>query len=117
MENVIPENLEEAVEVLEGFLANDLIKIKGVPESQFVVSTHHGLGRFIRNNWDLWSDKESKLVKWFKERNIVHPDDISGIIFTSLYRRVNGLPINIQDQIDHYLEFWKKQGYADGIPQ
>ena len=117
MENVIPENLEEAVEVLEGFLVNDLAKIKGVPESQFVVSTHHGLGRFIRNNWDLWSDKESKLVQWFKERNIVHPDDISGIIFTSLYRKVNGLPINIQDQIDHYLEFWKMQGYADGIPQ
>jgi hypothetical protein len=54
---------------------------------------HHGYGTFIRNTLGLWHDGPA--VAWFNKQGIFHADDISGIIFTSLHRRENGVDINL----------------------
>jgi len=46
----------------------------------------------------LWT--KSDLRKFFEEKGIFHPDDMSGIILTSYHRRLNGKHIALSDQIN-----------------
>lgn len=80
----------------------------GMSEDSFLGSTHFGLGRWIRNNWGLWKG-DSKLCEWFKRQGIHHPDDMSGIILASYYRHKNDIPIKLEEQIQHYKDYWKNQ--------
>ena len=36
-----------------------------------------------------------------------HPDDMSGLILTSLWRRLHGQPLRREEQVKHYQEFWR----------
>ena len=47
-----------------------------------------GLGMWIRNNWGLRSG--SRLQKYFRDRKIVHPDNMSGIILDYYHDWLNG---------------------------
>jgi len=67
---------------------------------------HHGYGTFIRNTFKLWTDGPA--VSWFNNHGIYHADDMSGIIFTSLYRRENGIDIDLEGQIKRYRDFWEE---------
>ena len=59
-------------------------------EKDFVASCHSSAGMFIRNQWQLWWNKEAeikqwnkkqpKLNAWFETIGISHADDISSII-------------------------------------
>lgn len=100
--NKIPKDLETALVILERLLEpNDLHKIKEHFDSG---TYHHNLGRSIRNNWKLWSD--SALSSWFKGVGIHHPDDMSAIIIDSLHKKLNDQPINLDEQIKIYQEYW-----------
>jgi hypothetical protein len=55
------------------------------------------MGLTIRNCWGLWG--HSRLAKYFNELGIDHPDDMSGIILTSLWRELNHLPMDLAGQI------------------
>jgi hypothetical protein len=57
-------------------------------------------------NWHLW-DGENEIYDFFKNKEIYHPDDISSIILTSFHRKLNGLEINLQSQINTYKQFHK----------
>jgi hypothetical protein len=74
---------------------------------------HHTTGMFIRNKWGLWKGKNS-LVKFFNVRGIYHPNDMSSIILVSFHRLLNNQNINLQEQIDVYINFWKNKGFKDG---
>lgn len=67
---------------------------------------HHGYGTFIRNTLKLWTDGPA--VSWFNKQGIYHADDMSGIIFTSLHRRENGIDIDLEGQIKRYRDFWEE---------
>ena len=43
---------------------------------------------WIRNNWGLWGG--SRLLKYFKERGITHPDSMSAIILACYYHWLKG---------------------------
>ena len=60
----------------------------------------------MRNNWALW--KGSELSRWFNEKGIHHPDDMSGIIFDSFWRHLNNQPLKLEEQIKYYQDYWKK---------
>jgi hypothetical protein len=62
------------------------------------------MGRFLRNEWGLWSGSE--IQKWFKERGIHHADDMSAIILTSFHRKLHNVDINLDKQIKHYIRYW-----------
>lgn len=101
-----PKNLEDAIIILSNQLINETDEISKTDEKVFTATEHHGLGRFLRNEWGLWSG--SKLQIWFKERGIHHADDMSGIILTSFHRRLNDKPLDLDDQIKYYRKYWAK---------
>ncbi len=106
----VPTNLDEAIEALGKLLpagANKRI-LKGRTEENFITTYHHGLGRWIRNNWGLW-DETSQLHQWFEAYGIFHADDMSGIIFTSYYRKVKDINIDLHMQVAKYIEYWAKK--------
>lgn len=127
--DVLPETLEEAIDVLKAFFSPHLEKIKNMTESEFGASVHFHSGMFIRNSWKLWwypghpyEDKgwpkeQPKLNKWFESIGIVHADDMSGILMTCLHRNLTGQDYDLDAQVARYQSHWKKYGYPDGIPK
>lgn len=100
--NKTPETLEECYLFLEKF--DDIDKWLSYPEKDAIVSAHHGIGRFIRNEWGLWAG--SKLKDYFLDNGLHHPDDMSSVILTSFYRFKHNIDINLEEQIEHYVEYW-----------
>lgn len=104
---MIPTNLEECFKELHKKSCDkDLEEIKSRPEED-MIEFHHTLGRWMRNEWGLWSG--GHLQDYFKKIGLWHPDDMSGVILTSFYRHLKGLPLNIEDQVKYYLDYWKTQ--------
>ena len=102
----IPKDLDEClIELEKNAIPEDIEKIKNISEEEMYLF-HHGTGRDIRNNWGLWSG--SPLSKWFNEQGIRHPDDMSGIILKSFWRKINNKPIKLKEQIEYYKNYWKK---------
>jgi hypothetical protein len=102
----IPKDLDECYAQLEKLLSKeDIAAMKSGAEKDMVLY-HHGLGMWLRNNWGLW--KGSRLSKWFNDKGIRHPDDMSGIILDSFWRHLNKKPIKLDEQIKHYQDYWKK---------
>ncbi|MCK9416159.1 hypothetical protein M0Q97_05825 [Candidatus Dojkabacteria bacterium] len=90
----IPETLEECY--IELNQSEGLDQWLAETEKDAVVVYHSSTGRWIRNNWGLWTD--SKLKQWFISNGITEPDDMSGVILRSFYRYKKGLDINLEDQ-------------------
>jgi len=103
----VPENLEEAMEVLKTM--EGLAEFRKVEEKDICLY-HHTVGRWIRNNWGLWAEEDNKLKAYFKSLGLWHADDMSSIILTSLWRQLNNKPLNIQAQVRHFLDYWKNEG-------
>lgn len=83
----IPKNLYECMVQLDSLLKpkhREAIKSSGGNTSLY----HHGLGRYLRNNWGLWSG--SRLQKYFENRAPFVPDDMSVIILDYYYEWLNG---------------------------
>ena len=88
-----PRTLEEAVRWLEHQLGDMCAELKRAPE-EGLSALHHSIGRHVRN-----------------ELKIDHPDDMSGLILTTLHRHLNGKPLDIEAQVCKYHEYWAC--YAD----
>lgn len=102
----IPTDLEDSFKELNKMLTSGFRKeFKGHPENQ-VARYHMGFGTSLRNNWGLW--KGLRLAKWFNKQGIFHPDDMSGIVLTSYWRKLNTKPIELKAQIKDYQDYWKK---------
>jgi hypothetical protein len=80
---------------------------KNKTETEAVTDAHFGAGQQIRNNWGLWEGKNS-LYQEFKSLGVTFPEDISTIILTSFYRRLNHQDIDLKGQIQKY-KLQKKQ--------
>ena len=52
--------------------------------------------------------KGSRLSKYFNSIGVYHPDDMTGIIFDSYYRKLNGKEINSDEQVKYYQDYWEK---------
>ncbi|HJU91298.1 MAG TPA: DUF6794 domain-containing protein [Pyrinomonadaceae bacterium] len=75
----IPANLGECFVELDKRLSEiDKKEMTAKPHRDDMIIYHHGLGTWIRNNWGLWGG--SRLQKYFTDRAITHPDDMSGVI-------------------------------------
>ena len=75
-------------------------------EDKAVAESHHGLGQWIRNNW-IFGIEDSTLLQYFKKLGLSHADDISGLIITSYHRHINKKELKLDEQINHYIDFWK----------
>jgi hypothetical protein len=73
-----------------------------------LITLHHGLGRWIRNNWDLWAG--GSLKDHMTSLGFMHPDDMSQSIIVEYWNRMNHKPSDLEANIQHYKEFWEKNG-------
>jgi hypothetical protein len=101
----VPVDLEDAFKELNKMLHPDLIKEMKDGEESGMSTYHMGLGMWMRNNWVLWGG--GLLAKYFNSLGIYHPDDMSGIILTSFWRRLNGKHLGLKEQIADYKEYWR----------
>ena len=87
----IPESLYECFEVLDDMKIDDNESWLKMTEKSALTGSHHGVGRWIRNNWGLWSGGRLKTL--FENNEVKHPDDMSGIILTAYHRMKNNKEI------------------------
>ena len=93
----IPKNLVECYKWLDNNVP-DCDEFISSKENDAVILSHQTIGKWIRNNWGLWSEN-SNLYFWFLTIKIKHPDDMSCIILRSYWRDKNSLPIKLDEQI------------------
>ncbi|WOK09205.1 DUF6794 domain-containing protein [Imperialibacter roseus] len=63
-------------------------------QQDFTVGQHFGAGLWMRNNWGLWAG--SRLARYFKQKGIVHPDNMSRIILSTYYQHLKGEEVDIE---------------------
>lgn len=103
----IPKNLDDAISEVNGFYPDSLKReVRKLSEDAFIGLYHMETGLYMRNNWGLWSS--SRLSRYFKRKGIKHPDDMSGIVLTSFYRKLNGKNIDFKNQIEESKAYWKE---------
>lgn len=81
----IPNTVEEAISTLDAMLSDedkDYLKEHGA------ISMHSDLGRWIRNEWGLWTG--SPLKDLLVSLGYRHPDDMSHLILTQYVNHLNG---------------------------
>jgi hypothetical protein len=101
----VPSNVEEAINMFLNALTDEEKQaLKGIEEDQ-VALFHHTWGTLIRNEWSMW-EKNTLLTNSFKQIGISHPDDMSGIILTSVHRKLNKKAAKLKDQIVKYQNYW-----------
>jgi hypothetical protein len=103
--NPNPKTLDGAVTALDEYLNPDEKQVIKENPSR----CHHGTGAYLRNYWGLWH--HSDLAKWFRDNyQIVHADDMSGIILCKYSAVLNNKPFSVLWEVLHYHEHWKKLG-------
>ncbi|MBN2363861.1 hypothetical protein JXL83_06995 [candidate division WOR-3 bacterium] len=103
----IPVDIEDCFMELNKMLPEETIDKMSEGKESEMINYHHGLGTWIRNNWGLWSD--SRLADYFNSLGILHPDDMSSIILDSFWKRLNGKPLELEKQVQFYIDYWENQ--------
>lgn len=107
-ENVskVPETLAECFVALSQLLSDgEQDRIMMIPEKDLCLF-HHGLGRFIRNEWGLWAG--GPLKDHFKNLGFIHPDDVSSTIIEAYRAHLRKETFDINSKIKYYKEYWDK---------
>ena len=106
----IPKELKFSFEYLNKNWDSKEIEIfKNITEKDTTTprNYHFGIGMYLRNNLLRHNKKSEEITKFFNSLGIHHFDDMSSIILTSYHRYLNGENIELQSQVDKYLEYWK----------
>lgn len=85
----IPKDLGECFVELDKLLSEiDKKEMQALPKRNDMILYHMGLGMWLRNNWGLWGG--SRLQKYFMDRGVTHPDEMSGVVLDHYYDWLNG---------------------------
>lgn len=85
----IPKDLGECFAELDRLLPEiDRKEMQTLPKRDDMIRYHHGLGTWLRNNWGLWGG--SRLQKYFTDKRITHPDNMSSVILYYYHDWLNG---------------------------
>lgn len=108
----VPETLEECFVQLKDFLDEDPdggAEFMGTDDQNEDVTYmyHHGLGRWIRNNWGLWK-QEGPLYDWLVQLGLHHADDMSCVLLKSFWRHLHDKPLDIEGQVKYYQDYWER---------
>lgn len=102
-----PATLDEAILYFEKkWTDKQKESYKTLPEEKAVSESDLTLGIFIRSKW-LYNKKDQALLNEFLKLGIDEPHDMSRIILTSLHRKLNNQPLDIEDQVNDIKEYWK----------
>ena len=103
----IPRDLNDALVELDRIMGDKGRAEVLAAKEQDMANYHHGPGTWIRNNWGLW-DSNSRLAQYFRKIGARHPDDMSGIILKSYWRKLHNQPIDLEGQLKYYNDYWDK---------
>ncbi len=94
----IPNTLDEAIETLLAYYAQDIPTIRTRTEDEFLALAHFAAGTFMRSTWCLFWNEENRhpawpvekpaLVQWFHDQGIKDADDMSEEILRMLWKEV-----------------------------
>ena len=85
----IPKDLQDCFAQLDKILKPvDKKAIRNFKDHMETYSLHMSLGMWIRNNWGLWGG--SRLLKYFTDRGVTHPDSMSSVILWYYYDWLKG---------------------------
>jgi hypothetical protein len=101
---VVPATLEDCFPALDDLLGLELPEFKTLSEEECLAATHHFLGRWLRNNWGLWST--SPLRSYLESLGLHHAGDMSSTIIRSYWRHLHGLPLDVAEQVAEYQAYW-----------
>jgi len=111
-----PTNLSECFDVLDEYFKHKTLEyefFKNSQEEEAVIATHFTIGKKIRSNWGLW-EGNSTIFKFLSSMQLWHADDMSSLILTSYHRYINDKPLELKQQIEHFLEYWKQYEQSKG---
>ena len=117
----IPKDLEGTFLTLDKILTPEFIdEIKNNYENKLIADYHFGLCLWIRNNWILphyrKDSPESPLTEYFLSLDkILYPDDMSGIIIYTYWRRLNGKPLRLNEELEKYDSYNKEMTKPVGL--
>ncbi len=107
--NIVPTNLSECFDRLDEIFQEAPLEYKNFKsssEEEAVITLHYGLGKWIRNNWGLW-EGNSPISKTLYSMHLWHAEDMSTLILTSYHRHINNKPLELKQQVDHFIGYWK----------
>ena len=78
---------------------------RDTPEKTAVSESDLTHGIFIRSKW--LNIKDAPLLNEFLSMGIDQRHDMSAIILTSLHRKLNNLPLDIESQVKEVKEYWR----------
>jgi hypothetical protein len=92
----IPKDIDECMTELDRLIDEKWKYDFAKEEEQIAVATAYrpGPGIWMRNNWGLWGG--SRLQKYFSDKGVKDPEEISWIILTCYHRHVNGNPLDFE---------------------
>lgn len=106
-----PTTVEEAMQAFNDVLSlEDQAQILKTDKEELIMY-HHGLGRWIRNNWGLWDQnvEQGTLLQHMIDLGFQHPDDMSQALIVEYWARMNHQPSQFQDDINRSKEYWKEK--------
>jgi hypothetical protein len=74
---------------------------------------HHTWGRQLRNTLGCWQSNSNTSRIFRNELGVFHPDDMSGIIMTSIHRKLHNKPLDLETQAQYYKDYWANQDKED----
>jgi len=103
----IPKDINDCFTQIDKFWSDSTKnQVKLWSENEFTAKAHLGFGTWMRNNWQLWGG--SRLSKYFNDMGVSNPEDMSGIILASYHRHLLGVPVNLNEQLNFYKEYWAR---------
>lgn len=112
----IPKNINESFLVLDEIFnesKEDQEWFKSSNEEEAVSAFHSGLGRWIRNTWGFWT-KDTELYTVLNNMGLWHADDMYSIIMTSYHRKLQGKELNLKEQVQYHINYWKDYEKING---
>lgn len=106
----VPKELKFSFEYLNenwGFKEIEIFKNISKNDSTKPRNYHFGIGMHLRNNLLRHHEQSEMLTKFFDSIGIHHYDDMSSIILASYHRYLNKENIELQSQVNKYVEYWK----------
>jgi hypothetical protein len=106
----VPSTFDQAVQaIIKAFEPEDLAHVIACESSdRAAASAHNSLGRWMRNNWSLWGDRDTPLRADFRKRfrGLAHPDDVTGTILDKVVRIIRSEPwdpgIHVMKSLKHW---------------
>lgn len=101
-----PKTIDEAVSYFEKkWSKKDKENYAKLTEDQALAEMDFMVGVWIRNEWIRFA-KDTTLRQTFHNMGITHVDDMSDIILTCVYRKLNNQPFDIDAQVKRCKEYW-----------